>query len=161
MSYALGVDAEVLFENVSGRVVRFRDVFVQVRWGVLTVAALDRMQEIFQAEASKTTGKIYAVFVIEPDADVPTAEVRARQKQVLADLGETGRLFGIVVIEGHGLLAHLGRSNMATMAPGTLCVDDVAEAARILARERGTDDADEIVKVVQASRRRAREVLRP
>lgn len=147
-------DVEVLFENPAGRVVRFRDIFVQVRWGVLSVASLDRMQEIFRAHASKTTGKLHVLFVIEPDADVPTAEVRARQKQVLADLGDTGRLFGIVVIEGHGLLAHLGRSNMATMAPGTLCVGDVAEAARMLARERGTDDADEIVSAVERARRR-------
>ena len=32
---------EVLFETASGRVARFRDVFVQVRWGVLTVATID------------------------------------------------------------------------------------------------------------------------
>lgn len=147
-------DFEVLVETGSGRVARYRDVFVQVRWGMLSLAGLDRMVEVFRATRRTTTGKLYALFVIEPDADVPTAEVRARQKEVLAELGAGGPLLGIVVIEGQGVLAHLGRSNMATMSPETLCVDDVAEAARILARERGTDDAAEIVSAVARARRR-------
>jgi hypothetical protein len=148
------VDVEVLFENASGRVARFRDIYVQVRWGVLTIAALDRMVEIFRAARAEASGAVYALFVIEPGADVPTAEVRARQKEVLAEIGASGALLGIVVIEGQGLLAHLGRANMAKTSPETLCVDDVADAARILARERSQDDADEIVSAVLRVRRR-------
>lgn len=148
------VTIEVLYESASMRVARFGDIHVQVRWGMLTVAALDRMFEMFHRARTATTGPIYAVFVIEPDADVPTAEVRARQKEVLAEIGADGRFFGIVVIEGQGLLAHLGRANMAKTSPETLCVEDVAEAARVLARERNTDDADEIVSAVRRVRSR-------
>jgi hypothetical protein len=43
---------------------------------------------------------------------------------------------------------------MAKTSPETLCVDDVADAARILARERSQDDADEIVSAVLRVRRR-------
>lgn len=147
-------DALVLFENASGRFARVRDVFVQARWGVLTIMALDRMIDVFRAERARTKGTIFAIFVIEPGADVPTAEVRARQKEALAEIGTSGPFRGIVVIEGQGLLAHLGRANMATMSPETLCVDDVAEAARIVARERGTNDAAEITQGVASVRRR-------
>jgi hypothetical protein len=149
------VDVEVLLENASGRVARIdEDVYVQVRWGILTIAALDRMHDIFLATRRRTPRKLHALFVIEPGADVPTAEVRARQKEVLAAIGASGPFLGIVVIEGQGLLAHLGRSNMAKTSPETLCVDDVAEAARILARERGTDDAADIVSAVERVRAR-------
>jgi hypothetical protein len=154
LSYARCVDVEVLLESASGRMARVDDIYVQVRWGILTVAALDRMLEIFRDRRWKTRRMLYALFVIEPDADVPTAEVRARQKEILAEVASGGPFIGIVVIEGQGLLAHLGRSNMATMAPETLCVDEVAEAARILARERGKDDADAIVSAVEIVRRR-------
>lgn len=150
------VELQVLLEYVGGRFVRWRDVFVQVRWGTLTVVALERMLDVFRSASLTRPGKRFAIFVIEPDANVPTAEVRARQKEVLAELGAAGRLFGIVVIEGQGLLAHLGRANMATMSPETLVVGDVGEASRILARERGTDDAEELAKVVTSARRRDR-----
>jgi hypothetical protein len=147
-------DAVVLFENASGRVARVCDVYVQVRWGILTIAALDKMVDIVRAARAKTNGAIYALFVIEPGADVPTADVRARQKEVLAEIAATGPFLGIVVIEGQGLLAHLGRSNLAATSPETIVVDDVAEAARIVARERGTDDAADIVSAVANVRRR-------
>jgi hypothetical protein len=127
---------------------------VQVRWGILTLAALDKMAEIIRAARAKSAGTLYALFIIEPGADVPTADVRARQKEVLAESALNGPIRGIVVIEGQGLLAHLARSNMATASPETLCVDDVAEGARVLARERGKDDAAEIVSAVARVRRR-------
>lgn len=146
-------DVTILFENGAGRVARIGDIYVQVRWGVLTIAALDEMAKIVRA-ARASFGSVYALFVIEPGADVPTAEVRARQKELLAEIGSSGPFLGIVVIEGQGLLAHLARSNMATASPETLCVDDVAEGARVLARERGKDDAAEIVSAVARVRRR-------
>ena len=147
-------DAEILFENSAGRVARIGDVYVQVRWGVLTIAALDEMAKIVRAARAKEPGAVYALFVIEPGADVPTAEVRARQKELLAEIGSSGPFLGIVVIEGQGLLAHLARSNMATASPETLCVDDVAQGARVLAREPGKDDATVIVSAVARVRRR-------
>lgn len=61
---------------------------------------------------------------------------------------------GVVVIEGQGVLAHLRRSNMAVTAPETPCMSDVAEAARVLARERGVDDVAAIVSAVESVRRR-------
>jgi hypothetical protein len=147
-------DAVVLFESASGRVARVCDVYVQIRWGVLTIAALEKMTDIVRAARTTTKGRIYALFVIEPGADVPTAEVRARQKEVLAEIAATGPFLGIVVIEGQGLLAHLARSNLAATSPETLVVDDVAEAARIVARERGSGDAADIVSGVANVRRR-------
>ena len=150
----MGAGVEILFESASGRVARIGDVYVQVRWGVLTIAALDEMAKIVKGARARASGTVYALFVIEPGADVPTAEVRARQKAVLAEIGSGGPFLGVVVIEGQGLLAHLGRSNMATMSPETLCVDDVAEGARLIARDRGTDDAAELVSAVAGLRRR-------
>lgn len=148
------MDVEVLLENASGRVARIGDVYVQVRWGVLTIALLDRMFAMLRDKRAKSAEPLYALFIIEPGADVPTAEIRARQKAVLSAVAEGGPFLGIVVIEGQGVLAHLARTNMATNAPDALCVSDVAEAAAILARERGVDDAAKIVSAVATVRRR-------
>jgi hypothetical protein len=143
---------EIILDDGSNRVARRKNVFVQFRRGKLTIAALDGMLESYRLIARTTTGPIFALFVIAADADVPNANVRVRQKEVLAEIARDGRMRAAVVVEGEGIFAHLGRTIVSGMSPGIAALRDVETAARELARMEGAPAESEILSVAAAAR---------
>jgi hypothetical protein len=143
---------EIVLDDGGSRFARRRNVFVQVRTGKLTLQALDLMMASWRSWQRKIDGPIYAMFVIAADADMPTAEVRARQKEVIAEVGRGGRLRAAIVIEGQGVFAHLRRTIIELTSPGSHCYGDVEEAASALSKEKGAPSREELLAVVKAAR---------
>ncbi len=145
-------DIEIVLDDGGSRFAQWRNVIVQVRTGKLTLEALDLMVASWRTLKGKVQGPIYAVFIIAADADMPTAEVRARQKEVIAEIGRGGRLRSAIVIEGEGVFAHLRRTIIELTAQGVRTFPSAEEAADALAREKGAPTRDRILAVVKVAR---------
>ncbi|HEY8079929.1 MAG TPA: hypothetical protein VIF62_37615 [Labilithrix sp.] len=139
---------ELLLDDGACRVARRGNVFVQYRWGKLTNAALEVMATAYEEMAAASNAPLFGVVVLAPDADVPSAAVRVRQREVLARIARDGRMQIALVIEGTGVFSHLGRSIVTSMTPDALCYHDVSEAAAALARHPGAPSAEAIAAAV-------------
>ncbi len=148
------MDAEVVVDDGACRVVLRGPVFVQYRWGKLTIAALDAILAAYERMSARTSGPLFGLVILAPDADVPTAPVRVRQKEVLARIARDGRMQVALVVEGEGVFAHLGRTIVTTMTPDTLCYRDAAEAVAALTHHEGAPPVEELAALVATARSR-------
>jgi hypothetical protein len=143
-----GID--IALDDGACRVVRWRNAFVEFRWGRLSVSSLDAMLRLYQEMAGQTTQPIFTIIVLAPDADIPTAPVRARQREVLAQIASGGRWHAAVVVEGDSVFSHLSRSILEKMQ--TPSFRDVAEAVRALAKEAGAPSEEMLFELVDIAR---------
>ncbi len=142
---------ELLLDDGACRVVRRDNVFVQYRWGKLTIEALETILAAYEEMAAATSGPLFGVVVLAADADVPSAAIRVRQKEVLARIARDGRMQIALVVEGTGVFSHLGRTIVTSMTPDTLVHRDVFEAAAALARHAGAPPAEAIASLAAAA----------
>jgi hypothetical protein len=146
-----GVD--IIFDDGSTRFAMWKNVIVQVRRGKLTASALDLMMASWRSRQQRSPRQIFGVFVITEGAELPAADARKRQIEVLTEVGASGRLHAAVVLEGSGVLADLRRAVVASLGGNRVDVYKTSEeAARSLSELAGAPSEAEILAVVRAAR---------
>lgn len=147
------MDVEIVFDDGATRFVCWRNVYVQVRKGPLTLEALDLMIATWRMRQQKAPSRTFAFFVVTRDAEPPSAEVRARQGIVIDEVMDTNRLEGALVVEGEGALADTHRAlahGVSKRRPQIHAT--VEEAARAVAKFADAPTEKEILEVIRIAR---------
>jgi len=110
--------ADILL-NVGGNVLAMLpNVLVQVRRGALTLQDFGAVVSHARRLASTTKGNLAFIAVVEPMAEAPTSEVRARQKEFIAQMVERLDVRMGVVILGNDIGATMRRTMARVLVPG-------------------------------------------
>jgi len=147
---------EVVFDDGANVLVRRGDLFVQVRCGPMTLESIELLTALWRSMRRPEMRSIGALFVLEPGAPVPTAEVRARQTELFREMARDGRLRGALVIEGSGVEVTLKRSVARVLFIGrqVAIVSGVDEGVAALVRVLGAGVRAEALALLEAARER-------
>ncbi len=105
--------------NVGGNVLAtLPNVLIQVRRGALTLQDFGAVVSHARRLVSTTKGNMAFIAVIEPEAEAPSAEVRARQKEFIALMVERIDVRMGVVILGNDIGATMRRTMARVLVPG-------------------------------------------
>lgn len=112
------VAANILL-NVGGNVLAtLPNVLVQVRRGALTLQDYGALVSHARRLVSITKGNMAFIAIIEPEAESPAAEVRARQKEFIGQMVERIDVRMGVVILGNDIGATMRRTMARVLVPG-------------------------------------------
>lgn len=154
---------EIVRSDADNTVGWIANVYVQVRTGRMTRAALKELEQTARLIRARTPGKVGAFAVLEEGAEVLSNEVRAEQKQVVGDLLADPRSYACAYIAGSGTKATLLRSITRLVTPTSPRVHNarsLEEGAAWLAGALGTHTAAEIVRIVEEVRAAAKKSVR-
>ncbi len=154
---------EIVRSDADNTVGWIANVYVQVRTGRMTRAALKELESTARLIRARTPGKVGAFAVLEEGAEVLSNDVRAEQKQVVGDLLADPRSYACAYIAGSGTKATLLRSITRLVTPTSPRVHNarsLEEGAAWLAGALGTHTAAEIVRIVEEVRAAAKKSVR-
>lgn len=132
----------------------FRNALVQVRRGPINKAIFDRIAARTRLLQRAHPAGIGMLVVLEPDAPIPDAELRAHQTAMLKEMTARGRVCTAVVLLGSGVTNDLRR--VAVSATRTIAnvseqrmESSVPDGARWLAQILDTPDAREFAAALE------------
>lgn len=120
-------------------------VMVQVRSGVMNHPTLDACERLVIPRLRGLTDQVGAIIVLNGDAQVPPADVRARQQQLVGTLLDESGAFMVSVVEGTSIQASSLRTVTRVLVmgkPRLVHRPDVESAASWLAGQTGVAASD-------------------
>ncbi|MEW5850979.1 MAG: hypothetical protein AB2A00_19490 [Myxococcota bacterium] len=111
-------EVEQLWSDSGNTVVRWRSVMVQVRRGALSMEGVEGIGRAAQAARAAMSGKMGALLILETTAEVPTPDVRDRQRDVLKSLMADERLHISSAVLGEGIAASMRRTVVRAIITG-------------------------------------------
>jgi hypothetical protein len=151
---------QILIDLPGHVLLRHGDVLVQVRDGPMTHEVLGTYEAHLRHLGATTKGPVGFVVVVEPGADIPPADVRARQKAFIGHMLEKANARLVVVIEHSGVKGTVMRTIARLVAPGHRAVkitSTVTEACRLLAEHVPGTDRKALEADVAEARARTRD----
>lgn len=140
---------EVVHDDGSSRLLRWRNAVVQLRRGELTRTTLELVREKLRSLPRPT----FVLVILEQDATIPNAELRSLQIDILNEVRERPDVHVAVVIEGNSARADLRRMILRSAAFGKgVPFPSVERAAEVLATEAGAPTAEDFLMLVRAAR---------
>jgi hypothetical protein len=113
MRGALSDDVELLWSAPGHAVARWYNIFVQVRWGEMTLDALAALERL--ALLTRTRLRTFArrggLLVAGPDAPATTGQAKREQRRQLEHMLADERMSVALVIEGDGLHPDVQRAS--------------------------------------------------
>ena len=111
--------AAIILLNVGGNVLAtLPNVLVQVRRGALTLQDYSALASHARRLVGATKGNMAFIAIVETEAESPTAEVRARQKEFIGQMVERVDARMGVVILGNDIGATMRRTMARVLVPG-------------------------------------------
>jgi hypothetical protein len=97
----------------------YKNVILQIRRGVMTLAALEQVVSIVRLARARLRGKGGALIgVIEESAELSSGAVRARQKELLRNLLEHERSWAATIVDQSTVKGALLRTSLRLLVLG-------------------------------------------
>lgn len=99
-----------VFQDADNAAARWRNVFIMVRHGTLTLARQEHVAQAFRAVRREVAGEMGAFFVNLPSSVMPEQDVRERQGALFKEFAQDPHVHACVVVVGEGVAFTLKRS---------------------------------------------------
>jgi hypothetical protein len=129
-------EPSVIYRDEGNYVVVWENVLIHVRTGDLTLAALDAIEPAVHLARAQMKPPYGALGVQEPSAEMPSPDVRKRQRALFEGMLTAKGTFVVLVVLGDGVGAIARRTVFRTLLfrrKEVAVFDDVASAASWLA----------------------------
>jgi acyl-CoA synthetase (NDP forming) len=97
-------------QDADNAAARWRNVFIMVRRGTLTLARQEHVAQAVRAMRRDVNGPFGALFVNLPTSVMPDTDVRERQATLFKDFASDANAHACVVVAGEGVAFTLKRS---------------------------------------------------